>query len=353
MVAQQAIQSVGKLRKRRLVPELLDRLANHNLRAECAKALGEFGDTIVGALRDHLGDLVGRDRGAPGNPSILVKIGTPTAAEVLMANLLESDTALRFRIISSLNKLRRLHPEIEMDSQTLETVLAAEILGHYRSYQILDKLGTPEGSQDPVARALTESMQQELERIFRSVGLLYPHLDVHSAYLGLQSKNVSVHDNALEFLDNVLKSQLREMLVPLLDGKITVRRARARGGKTHPRQDREPGTGGFGSGQQRRSLAEILWRLRGWGLWAEIFGRRIESLPQRFGPAAARDRAGRQAASGRAYREDLTNLQKQITAGTPRAATHCIGNESGPGPRCYLGSRRSMRVACRTPLSSA
>jgi hypothetical protein len=104
----------------------------------------------------------------------------------------------------------------------LETVLGAEILGHYRSYQILDKLGTAESGEDPVARALTESMRQELERIFRLLGLLYPHLDIHSAYLGLQSKNVSVHDNALEFLDNVLKPQLREMLVPLLDGKITV-----------------------------------------------------------------------------------------------------------------------------------
>ena len=65
-------------------------------------------------------------------------------------------------------------------------------------------------------------MQQELERIFRLLGLLYPHLDVHSAYVGLQSKSVSVHDNALEFLDNVLKPQLRDMLVPLLDGKVTV-----------------------------------------------------------------------------------------------------------------------------------
>ena len=54
-------------------------------------------------------------------------------------------------------------------------------------------------------------MQQELERISRLLGLLYPHLDIHSAYLGLQSKNLSVHDNALEFLDNVLKPQLREI----------------------------------------------------------------------------------------------------------------------------------------------
>src|ERR1700693_870040 len=56
VIAREAIHSVGKLRKRRLVPDLLDRLAHHELRAEAAKALGEFGDTIVGALRDHLGD---------------------------------------------------------------------------------------------------------------------------------------------------------------------------------------------------------------------------------------------------------------------------------------------------------
>jgi hypothetical protein len=61
-----------------------------------------------------------------------------------------------------------------------------------------------------------------LERIFRLLGLLYPHVDVHSAYLGLQAKKVTVYDNALEFLDSVLKSQLRAMLVPLLDGRVSV-----------------------------------------------------------------------------------------------------------------------------------
>jgi ATP:ADP antiporter, AAA family len=221
-VGREAIASVGKLRKRRLVPELLDRLAHRKLGAEAAKALGGFGDMIVGALRDHLSDYSVAIEARREIPGVLVKVGTSAAAQVLMENLLESDTTLRFRIICALNKLHRLHPEIETDTQMLETVLAAEILGHYRSYQILDKLGAPADGQDPVARALTESMQQELERIFRLMGLLYPHLDVHSAYLGLQSKNVSVYDNALEFLDNVLKSQLREMLVPLLDGKVTV-----------------------------------------------------------------------------------------------------------------------------------
>src|SRR5258708_23699683 len=65
-------------------------------------------------------------------------------------------------------------------------------------------------------------MQEKLKPYFRRENLLHPRLDLHSAYIGLQSTSVSVHDNALEFLDNVLKSQLRDMLVPLLDSKITV-----------------------------------------------------------------------------------------------------------------------------------
>jgi ATP:ADP antiporter, AAA family len=221
-VAREAIRSIGKLRKRRLVPDLLDRLANREFASEAVNALGQFGDTIVGALQDHLADSSVPIEARREIPAILVGIGTPAAARVLLENLLERDTALRFRIISALNKLHHLHPEIEPDSQMLETVLGAEILGHYRSYQILDTLGTAADGQDPVARALKESMQQELERIFRLLGLLYPHLDVYAAYLGLQSKSPTVHDNALEFIDNVLKSQLRDMLVPLLDGRMTV-----------------------------------------------------------------------------------------------------------------------------------
>ena len=221
-VARAAISSVGKLRKRRLAPELLDKLANRDLGVDVAKALGELGDSIVGTLRDHLADdsvpiAIRREV-----PAVLVQVGSFGAADVLMEHLLESDTTLRFRVISALNKLVRSHPEIETDAQAIETVLAAEILGHYRSYQILDKLENTGPDQAPVGRAIHESMQQELERIFRLLGLLHPHLDVHSAYLGLQSKNASVYDNSLEFLDNVLKAQLREMLVPLLDGKVSV-----------------------------------------------------------------------------------------------------------------------------------
>ena len=131
------------------MPDLLDRLAHDELRDEVANALVQFEDSTLGALRDHLGDSSVSIEARREIPAIMVEIGTPAAASVLMNHLLESDTNLRFRVISALNKLRQLHPEIEIDAQTLETVLAAEILGHYRSYQILEKSGTGENGENP------------------------------------------------------------------------------------------------------------------------------------------------------------------------------------------------------------
>jgi ATP:ADP antiporter, AAA family len=223
IVAREATRSAGALRKSSLIPILLEHLSNDELCSVAAEALAKFGDPIVRVLGEQLADASCPMATRRAIPPILVNIGTPGAARALQDNLLEINAALRFQVISALNKIQQVHPEIEIDKQLLETVLAAEIMGHYRSYQILESLRTPGNVDDPVVRALGESIRQELERIFRLLGLLYPRLDLHSAYFGLQSNDPTVYDNALEFLENVLKSQLRGMLVPLLDGKVSLK----------------------------------------------------------------------------------------------------------------------------------
>ena len=220
-VVREAIRSVGMLRKEDSAAQLLKLLPDRMFREEAVHALVTFGDSIVGLLGDRLGD-----RSVPREerreiPAVLAGIGTAAAAQVLFENVMERDTTLRFKVISALNKLHRDHPGIALDFQMLETVLAAEILGHYRTYQIMEAISCPGSANDTVIKALTESVRHELERIFRLLSLLYPRVDLHAVYLGLQSRDKTVYDNALEFLDNVLKSQLRVTLVPLLDGRVT------------------------------------------------------------------------------------------------------------------------------------
>jgi len=220
-VVREAIRSVGLLRKEALAPELLKQFRDPALHENATQALVAFGDLIVGLLSDRLGDPGGPPEERREIPVVLAGIGTPAAAQALLENVMEGDTTLRFKVISALNKLHRDHPEIPLDFQMLETVLAAEILGHYRTYQILEAFSGPGTTEDAVGGALAESLQQELERIFRLLGLLYPQVDLHAVYIGLQSKDRTVYDNALELLETVLKSALRVTLMPLLDGRVT------------------------------------------------------------------------------------------------------------------------------------
>lgn len=220
-VVREAIRSVGRLRKVPLAPRLLEYLSKEEFAEDSAEALVNLGDAIVPLLDLNLGDCSCSMVTRRAIPGILSKIATPAATSPICCHLLEEDATLRFKMISALNKIHRWHPEIPLDIQLIETVLAAEIMGHYRSYQIEEALKLPENSDESVMHALEQSMEHERERIFRLLGLLYPHLELQSVYFALQSIDPSVYDNALELLESALKVQLRAVLVPLLDGKVS------------------------------------------------------------------------------------------------------------------------------------
>jgi len=221
-VARHAVAAVGALRKRLLVPDVLERLCEPLLVPDAVEALAAFGDAIVGTLRDYLAD-----PGAPRPmrreiPEVLLRIGSAGAQVVLVDNLSDRDAHIRFRIITALNKLRQAHPMRRVDIRLVETVLSAEIIGLYRSHQVLGALQRHVAAREVVTEAMRDAIRHETERIFRLLKVLYPAADMHSAYVGLQSDNPVVHDNALEFVEAVLNRELRELLVPLLDSAITV-----------------------------------------------------------------------------------------------------------------------------------
>ena len=221
-VVRQALRSVGRACRRTHVGFAIGLLADPGLGEEAGTALAACGDRVVGTLRDHL-----IDPDVPAGirrliPDVLRRIGTPAAGRALAENLIAADPGVRARIISALNKLAGAHPDCDIDAGVVETALVAEIMGHYRSYEILGILGAPASREDPLTGGLRESMQQELERIFRLLKLRYPAHDIHSAYVGVQSRNPLVHDHALEFMHNVLAPRMRELLVPLIDSEVPV-----------------------------------------------------------------------------------------------------------------------------------
>lgn len=222
-VARAAILAAGGLKKRIFVGRIIERMEDPALVPTAVEALAGFGDRIVGTLRDFLVDPEMPMDVRREIPSVLQAIGTRAAQNVLTESVLDSDVVLRYHSIAALNKLGQLHPDRPVDRKIIESVLAAEILGHYRSYQVMGTLTRSlSDAAGPVRQGLAESMSKEQERIFRLLKMLYAEHDLHSAYVGLQSPDPVVHDNALEFLDTILPPEMRAVLIPVLDREVPV-----------------------------------------------------------------------------------------------------------------------------------
>jgi HEAT repeat protein len=222
-VAKAAIAAVGVLKKRSLIGDLIDRLAEPALNEAVVTAIAAFGDRVVGTLRDYLTDESMRAEIRREIPKVLEVIGSSPAQAVLVESVLDRDVVLRYHTIAALNRLGQAHPNRATDRKLIESVLAAEIMGHYRSYQVMGTLGgTRDDPANPVEHGLRESMEKETERIFRLLKILYPQYDMHSAYVGLQSADPVVHDNAVEFMDSVLPPEVRLVIIPLFDRDVQV-----------------------------------------------------------------------------------------------------------------------------------
>ena len=221
-VAREAVRSAHRVPRDAFTRPLMDALGRAELADEAADALARLGDAVVPAVAEALRSDEVAVEVRRELPSVLLRIGTSQAEQALVSSLLESDGTVRHRVIASLNKMRAARPDIRIDPGVVELLLAAEIAGHYRSYQVLGPLQARLKADEGVIAALKHSMEQELERIFRLMALLFPQAGLHDAYVGVRSSNPTVRANALEFLDNVLKPELRQVLVPLLDSQVPV-----------------------------------------------------------------------------------------------------------------------------------
>jgi HEAT repeat protein len=182
------------------------------------KAAAIVGDAA--ALRDTLGDGARPSAVRAEIPAVLQRIATPEAEQALVEHLLDRDPLVRLRVVSALNKLRQLHPDRRLERELIETLLAAEILGHYRSYQVLG--GLIAAGDLARAASLQDEMVHEVERVFRLMKLLFPEEDMHSVYVGLRSGTPTVRANALEFLEQALPPQIRDVLLPLVDTDVSI-----------------------------------------------------------------------------------------------------------------------------------
>jgi HEAT repeat protein len=219
-VARSAIRAVRRHGGGPFADLLLARMGDGMLRDEARLALSDIGTEVLETVTRVLDDPHVSPEIRQAVPELLERIGGDEAAGILSGRLMEGDAELRLRVLRVLAKMREQRPTLEIDGWALEAVLGAEILGHYRSYQILGALERSALKEEPTTRGLRIAMLEELERIFFLLGLLYPGTDFRATWEALRSGKPVLRDQALDLLESRLKPEMRALLVPLIDPEV-------------------------------------------------------------------------------------------------------------------------------------
>lgn len=231
-VVHQAILSAGQTMHDDFIQYIWPFLTNEKYREAARLALLSYGSGIIGYLSallkkesDNL-DLVHQI------PAVVEKIGTQQSVEMLFGLLNNHDIGLRLEALRALNNLKIKHPQLSFHKKQVigkileEAHLYLETLGALYAQITASERVTID--KNPVADKQAEARKSliallerrldgNLERIFRLLGLKYPSDDILTIYQGLLSKKPDMRINAVEFLDNLLESNLKRVLVPIVE----------------------------------------------------------------------------------------------------------------------------------------
>lgn len=236
-VVASAIVGAGLTKEMEFGPVLIQLLREQKYWSFTQTALVNFGADIISLLHSHLKNPYVERQSRLNIPRILAHIDQQRSVDTLVQNLNIKDRAIRIKIIDALYELRQKAPHLQFKEPDIIHLIFEEANDYlitlsylYNQLHIDIKDEEDEKKQQlskEIAKAralLTTSLEKrvdlKLERIFRILGLKYPPNDIESAYAGIKSNDIELRINAVEFLDNLLDSDLKKVIVPIAESAL-------------------------------------------------------------------------------------------------------------------------------------
>jgi len=197
VVARAALEGVERTGRRPFVPLVVPYLADERVMLYAQRALRAYGDRVLGTLRDYLDDPEEPEGVRRAIPGCFAAIGTQGAARVLVEALADHQRGLGEVIVEALGEMRNRHPDLAFDGEQVEAALLRE-----------------------AQASLSDPGREPGRRLWMAVemlALIYPVQDVYRAYGGLTSGRRELRANALELLDNLLRPELKRVIMPHIE----------------------------------------------------------------------------------------------------------------------------------------
>lgn len=211
-----ALKSATRLRKAEYIPAIVRKLGAFINLEDAVDALHKYGDVAVGALERSLHDRSGEFVVRMAIIEVLTRIGTPRAVLALTEELEHGAGELDEGVIDALDRLRSENSEIPLSAAAAERKTYSLIKKFCRTF-IAIQLQGPGEEEARLRHHFVRNLEVTFADIFKLLGLFYSQKDIRRAYQNIRAGTRNSVAYAVEWLDNALKKDLKNALLPLVD----------------------------------------------------------------------------------------------------------------------------------------
>ncbi|MEQ9424730.1 MAG: HEAT repeat domain-containing protein [Cyclobacteriaceae bacterium] len=227
-IANQAITAAGASLNRIFVDDILQKLTADSHTKTAQKALSNYGPSIIDDIEDKLeGNGLTEDTLAE-TPFVVGLIDSQKSVDFLFQLLDHQSIAIRINALRALNSLRinyphhNFHKSKVLDKIVEEARIYQDTLVALYAQKSIAETAETKNEQVVTARnslisLLERRLDGNIERIFRLLGLRYPPTDILGAWDGIQSNKPDLRENAVEFMENVLEPNIKQMIIPIIE----------------------------------------------------------------------------------------------------------------------------------------
>lgn len=217
-VIRYALESAGRQKKREFVPLIAAHLPKPGTHHAASAALREYGDKIAGTLKDYLADAGEGLELRRAIPELLAQMKTQRGADMLMRVLRTRDADVQAEVSEALIRIRAWNPGLSFS----EDAVGVEVFSGVRKacILVLELFAASKDAQKSVLAGEHENaLARTLKQIFGLLSLVYPPEDVMRSYQNFREGSKRSVDYALELLETMLRRDIKEALMPLLEDR--------------------------------------------------------------------------------------------------------------------------------------
>lgn len=204
---------------RSVVPYAIPLLASPQYAAEALAALRRVAPRTVGLLSDYMLDPEQDFALRRRIPRVLASYPSRRTVDALLLGLLDPRFEVRYQCGRALASLRDRNASLEIPETPVFDAVNREVSVGRRVWDSQRLLDTAEDKDESplVDDVLRARANRSLEHVFTLLGLALPKEPLRMSWLGLHTGDEQIRGTALEYLETVLPTDIREQLWPYLE----------------------------------------------------------------------------------------------------------------------------------------